>query len=347
MSKTSSGKIWIDLDNSPHVLFFNPVIKELEKKGIQVLITARDFAQVLELLKLFNIKARVIGRHYGKNSILKLIGIIIRSFQLLPVVLKFKPDFAVSHGSRAQFLTSKILGIKVGVALDYEFIQMFPLLKADIVIAPKMIDEKKINLGHKQFFHYNGIKEDVYVPSFEPANRKSDLFNFDKDTIIITIRPPAVLAHYYSEKSGQLFDFLLKHLSSQDGIKIIFTPRTTQQAVELKSKWQNEFNIGKFIIPDVVINGLDLIYNSDLVISGGGTMIREAAALGVPAYSTFGSQIGSVDNYLQKEGKLTILQNEEDVRNKIKIEKRKKVQKDITNNQNVLKELTSKIIELT
>ena len=148
------------------------------------------------------------------------------------------------------------------------------------------------------------------------------MLDFDRETVIITVRSPAVLAHYYSEKSSYLFEFLIKYLSKLDNIKVIFTPRTKDQENEIKQVWQNQFMSGCFSFLNFAMNGLDLIWNSDLVISGGGTMIREAAALNVPAYSTFGSQIGAVDHYLESIGRLIVLRDENDIKNKIKIEKR-------------------------
>jgi predicted glycosyltransferase len=338
--------VWIDLDNSPHVLFFDPIIRELHKRGIKTIITARDFAQVKDLLKLFDINAKIIGKHYGKNTILKMLGIVIRTLQLFPVAIKYKPDFAVSHGSRTQFLTSKILKIKVGVALDYEFIKMFPYLKADIVFAPQMISKEKITLPFKQIFQYAGIKEDVYVPSFNLSDIKFDFLAGADSKIVITIRPPAELAHYYSEKSKNLFEYLVNYLSSKENLLVIFTPRTIDQGTRIKNQWKDLFDSGKFIIPAKTPNGLDLLYHSDLVISGGGTMIREAAAMGIPAYSTFGSQIGSVDSHLQKTGRLTLLQSEEDILHKIKIVKRGKSDTGNRSNKGALKELIDKMIEI-
>ena len=343
MKKNSKKLIWIDFDNSPHVLFFDPIIIKLKEKGVETLITARDFAQVIDLVNYFNIKYIKVGKHYGKNSIMKVIGIIIRALQLLPIVIKNRPDFAISHGSRAQFFAAKLLGIKVGVALDYEYIKMFPFLKSNIVFAPKMIFKEKITLKYDQIYQYNGIKEDVYVPGFKPSSEKIDVFSSEGKDVIITIRPPAVLAHYYSEKSKQLFEFLVSHLASLQGIKVIFVPRTASQSADIKNKWSNVFDEGKFIIPEVVINGLDLIYYSDLVISGGGTMIREAAALNVPAYSTFGSQIGAVDKYLEEKGRLVILHNQDDILNKIRITKRIRNNGTVDQSQNVLIEVTDRI----
>src|SRR3989442_14832911 len=98
------GKIWIDLDNSPHVPFFAPIVEELEKRGYSVVLTARDCFQVRELADLFHLNYKLIGRHSGKNKIRKMAGLCFRSLQLMPTVLKARPCLAVSHCSRAQVI---------------------------------------------------------------------------------------------------------------------------------------------------------------------------------------------------------------------------------------------------
>ncbi len=208
---------------------------------------------------------------------------------------------------------------KIWIDLDNSPHVLF-FIKADIVFAPIMIEENKITLKHKQILQYNGVKEDIYVSSFRPSKEQANLLDFDRETVIITVRVPAVLAHYYSEKSSYLFEFLIKYLSKKDNIKVIFAPRTKDQEIEIIQVWQNQFISGHFSFLSFVMNGLDLIWNSDLVIRGG-TMIREADALNVPAYSTFGSQLGAVDSYLESIGRLIVLRDETDIKNKIKFEK--------------------------
>src|SRR5687767_16013697 len=99
---TSAPKIWIDLDNSPHVPFFVPIIEELEKRGCSIVLTARDCSNVCDLLNLFKLDCRVVGRHYGRHKIVKVGATCMRSMQLMRIGLSEKPDLAVSHGSRSQ-----------------------------------------------------------------------------------------------------------------------------------------------------------------------------------------------------------------------------------------------------
>src|SRR5659263_268820 len=117
-------KIWIDLDNSPHVPFFKPIMKELSKKGFQVVLTARDCSQTCALADRNEFRYERIGRHFGKNKILKVLGLLVRALQLMPFALKEKPDLALSHGSRSQLILSWLLGIPSVLIFDYEFVQI-------------------------------------------------------------------------------------------------------------------------------------------------------------------------------------------------------------------------------
>src|SRR5213594_2434557 len=117
----AKGKIWIDLDNSPHVPFFAPIIEELQKRNYSIMVTARDCFQVRELADLFQLNHKLIGRHSGKSKIHKVAGLCLRALQLIPTVLKEKPDLAVSHCSRSQLIASVCLRIPSLQMGDYEF----------------------------------------------------------------------------------------------------------------------------------------------------------------------------------------------------------------------------------
>ena len=118
-------RIWIDIDNSPHVPFFVPIVEELQNRGYEVILTARDAYQVCELLELYQLSCKVVGRHYGKNRAAKILGTCMRAAQLLPMMVGKKIDLAVSHGSRAQMLCGFALGIPTLLILDYEYIAMW------------------------------------------------------------------------------------------------------------------------------------------------------------------------------------------------------------------------------
>lgn len=321
VAKSALKKIWIDLDNSPHVPFFKPIISALEKRNCQVIITARDCFQVCGLADLLKIPYKKIGHHYGKNLFMKGIGLVIRSEQLLANVVSSKPDLAVSHGSRSQVMTSALLGIPSVVIGDYEYSQT--VMKPTYIICPELIPDDAIAGYKKAVFKYPGIKEDVYVPDFVPDQSILSELGINDGELLVTIRPPATEAHYHNPESEILFAATINLLGAQENLRMVILPRNeVKHTAWVKSNWAPWCNSKKIIIPEHVVDGLNLIWHSDFVISGGGTMNREAAALCVPVYSIFRGTIGAVDRYLSESGRLVLLTSVEDVKNKINIKKR-------------------------
>src|ERR1039457_6270601 len=317
-----SGKIWIDLDNSPHVPFFAPIIEELEQSGHSILLTARDCFQVCELADLLNLTYRRVGRHYGKNPIWKLAGLCWRSLQLIPAVLRDKPVLALSHGSRSQLLVANLLRIPSVTIADYEFARIWMLVHPTWVITPEIIADSTIHARKDHILKYPGIKDDVYVPRFNPDPSILAKFGVDGKNVIVLVRPPATKAHYHRPESDELFEAVLNFLGGKPQVKMILLPRNERQAADIRSRRASLFATGQILIPNSVVDGLNLIWYSDLVISGCGTMNREAAALGVPVYSIFRGKIGAVDRYLADSGRLVLLESVEDVNHKILLRRR-------------------------
>jgi dTDP-4-amino-4,6-dideoxygalactose transaminase/predicted glycosyltransferase len=318
-------KIWIDLDNSPHVPFFAPIIGELEQRGHPVVLTARDCFQVRELADLFHLKYTLIGHHFGKNKIRKMAGLGVRAAQLMPTVLRERPRLAVSHWSRSQLIASTALGIPSLLIGDYEFATPSVLIRPTWLMCPDVIPRASIKWDDpSRILQYPGIKEDVYVPRFVPdASIRTQLGLGERD-VVVTVRPPASEAHYHHQESDELFEAAVESLSQMADVKLVALPRNQKQAVFLRTRWPNLFASDKLRIPAHVVDGLNLIWHSDLVISGGGTMNREAAALGVPVYSIFRGPIGAVDRYLSAKGRLVLLESVRDVQTKISAVRRER-----------------------
>ena len=320
-------KVWIDLDNSPHVLFFRPIIEELQRRGYHIILTARDSYQVCELLRFHHLSCKVVGGHWGKNRILKIVGTCWRVAQLLPLIMKQKPDLAVSHGSRAQIVSSMVAGLPVITITDYEF-TAGGFLHPDWVFVPDVIPESTRIRARKQVMRYPGLKEDVYIPQLRPdPSVKAELGLNGKD-LVVTVRPPATEAHYHNPEAEVLLDAALGLLTHRPDVRVILLPRNEKQAQTLRKQWGKWIANRKIVIPEHVMDGLNLIWFSDLVISGGGTMNREAAALGVPVYSIFRGRIGAVDKYLAEKGRLTLLESAKDVHTKIVFKRRTQAQWD-------------------
>jgi uncharacterized protein len=318
--------IWIDLDNTPHVPFFGPIIRELEGRGHRVEVTARDAFQVCELADELGIAYRPIGRHWGGNPIMKVIGLLYRSAQMLPFCLSQRPDLALSHGSRSQVLLSKVLRIPTVVADDYEGSRTIPFGLPKWMLVPDAIPQSALarGLDRRRLRFYRGLKEDVYVPDFKPDPSLLDELGLGPDQTIVTVRPPADEAHYRDPHSDLLFAELMSRICGTPGIRAVLLPRNHAQGRSLRETHPDWFSDGRVLIPSRALNGLNLLWYSDLVVSGGGTMNREAAALGIPAFSIFGGKIGAVDSALEREGRLTIIRTADEVRVKIPFTQRDK-----------------------
>jgi len=331
--RRSGRKVWIDLENSPHVPFFGPIIKELEDRGCEVVLTARDCFQVCELADLAGLKYRKIGHHYGKHSVAKLLGLGIRVLQMTPFVLRERPAISVCHGSRSLLVLSAMLGIPSINIADYEHadhrltIWLGSVHKKWImtpeVVPPDIFEKHGMRKDH--ILHYPGIKEDVYTPFFEPDPSLRDTLGLKSSDIVVTIRPPATEAHYHNPESEKLLMAVFNLLGAHPEVKTILLPRTHRQETELRDANPDLFAAERIVVPKHAVDGLDLIWNSDLVISGGGTMNREAAALGIPVYSLFRGTMGAVDKHLAETGKLVLLESEQDVREKLKFVPRNKI----------------------
>jgi uncharacterized protein len=317
--------IWIDLDNSPHVPFFVPIIDELRKRGYEVSVTARNSYQVCGLVKFHGITCKVIGGHWGKHRLFKILGTFARAFQLTFTMIGQRPDLAVSHGSRAQLLCCKILGIPNITMYDYEFTAGVGSLKPDWVFMPRYVPVSAARHQGNHLLRYPGLKEDVYVPRFQPDSTVRTRLGLGPEEIVVTMRPPATEAHYHNPESEKLFDTAIARLVKIPGVRIVLLPRNEGQEKAARAAWNKWIDDRKIVIPDQVLDGLNVIWYSDLVISGGGTMNREAAALGIPVYSVFRGRIGAVDQYLADNGRLVLLQSTQDVMEKVVIERNRHV----------------------
>jgi hypothetical protein len=322
----ASERVWIDLDNTPHVPFFLPIIRELEREGHTVVVTARDAFQVCALADHHGLVYTTVGRHYGANRFMKVAGTLWRAMQLLPLVLREKPDISMSHGSRPLVIVSGLLHIPSMLLFDYEHAERIPFVKPALGVAPESIDDPGLAKGFRYGMRsYPGLKEDVYVAAFRPDPDILADLGVTNDEILVTIRPPATEAHYHNPEAETLFVEVVEFLGAKQGVRMVILPRTAGAQREFVYRtWPQWCEQKKIIVPQHALDGLNLIWFSDLVVSGGGTMNREAAALGVPVYSIFRGKLGAVDRYLAREGRLVLIESGEDVRSKIRVAKRLK-----------------------
>ena len=319
--------IWIDLDNTPHVPFFKPIVRELERRHYTVLLTARDAFQVCALATRMGLKYKKVGCHYGKNPLMKIWGLGWRTLQLLPVVLGKKIDLALSHGSRAQILLCNLLRIPTAMVMDYEFAEMPWLLRPGWEIVPRVLANTNLQCKNEsRILTYDGIKEDVYAPEFKPDPSLINQLKLNDGKIVVTVRPPATEAHYHNPESEALFVEFMNRLVATPNTRAVLLPRNKSQELQIRQQWAEWCDGSKFVIPQEAVDGLNLLWHSDLVVSGGGTMNREAAALGVPVYSIFRGKIGAVDRDLREKGRLILIETADDVHSKIELVRRTKHQ---------------------
>ena len=302
--------IWIDLENSPHVPFFVPIILELERAGCEVVLTARDFAQTRELVERAGLNARIIGGEWGNNTIIKSFGLLQRSLRLAWMMRSRKISLAVGHGSRGLLLAARMLRVPVLELYDYEgaSVRLFNRL-SNFVMTPEAIPFstlEKLGLPKEKHLTYPGLKEDVYASSFQPNENIINELGLDMTRIIITIRPPSSTAHYRSEESFRLFDGIMELIGDRENLQIVILPRGRAGSADLRT-------YTNVIIPPKAVDGMNLLYHSDLVISGGGTMNREAAALGIPTVTIFKGLMGAVDQWLIDSGKMIAINNAEEI----------------------------------
>lgn len=299
-------RIWIDLANSPHVPFFRALADEFVQRGHSIEVTARDFAQTVEMARMAGFDPTVIGGHGGRKLARKAQNIFGRTLDLRKWARGREFDLAVSHNSYAQTAAARMLGIRAVTLMDYEHqpANHMAFRMANRVIVPRSFPEqalKKFGAVARKVRRYDGIKEDVYLANFEPDPlfpEKLNELGVKPSDILVTVRPPARDALYHRFEN-QLFDDLLSRLGSHPNLKVIFLARTGSQL----EHYQNVI-ASNFIIPKRVLDGANLIAHSDLVVSAGGTMNREAAALGTPAATIYAGRWAALDEELVHEGRL-------------------------------------------
>ena len=321
-SNRARRRIWIDLDNTPHVPFFMPIAADLRARGYDVVLTARDAFQVCELADFHKLEYRKIGRHYGKNKLAKVAGLFFRAFQLIPFALQQKPALGLSHGSRAQMIACNLMGIPTILVADYEHAQTPPLMRPKWELAPGTIPDKTLHCRPEFIRKYSGIKEDVYAWTLTPDDSVLQELAIGVDHTVALVRPPATEAHYHNPESDVLFEHVMGLLCRRPEVRIVLLPRNRKQEQSIRSNWSAHFERGQIIVPQRALDGLNLIWHADLVISGGGTMNRESAALGVPVYSIFRGRMGAVDQHLAAEGRLILISSPADADAKILVRKR-------------------------
>ncbi|WP_027004922.1 DUF354 domain-containing protein [Conexibacter woesei] len=292
-------RAWFDLTNSPHVLVLRPLIRALQEDGHEVSVTARDFAQTVALCERFGIDCDVIGRHRGARLGAKAIGLADRSFELYKYARKKHFDIAIGHGSNDISVAAKLLRVPAATMFDYEWAKVQHnvncRLCAAVVVPEAIPPERLYPYGAKgKLQRYEGLKEEYYLSDFEPDPAVLDELSLDPSQPIAVVRTPPSVSLYHRFENDLFADVLL---TLREQAQTVVLPRVDAQRAELA-------RTGGFIVPEQAIDAQSLIAYSDLVVSAGGTMNREAVALGTPVFTTFEGRLGAVDERLIAENRL-------------------------------------------
>jgi uncharacterized protein len=301
-------RVWIDISNSPQVLVFRPLIALLEQRGHTVDVTTRDYAQTLDLLRLHGIPHEIVGpSHAGGRALSKARGLGARFRSLRRWARTRGVDLALSHASHELPLVARSLGIPSAYAYDYEFARIQHGLgsrAARRVVVPEAIPQDRLDrLGASagKVRRYPGLKEEYYLAGFEPREAVLDELGIDRARVLAVVRTPPDVSLYHRH-GNPLFGDLLRRLGTDPGMQAVVLPRTSEQRVSVEA-----LALPSLVVPEHAVDAQSLVALADLVVSAGGTMNREAAALGVPVYTTFAGRLGAVDEMLVREGRLETL----------------------------------------
>jgi predicted glycosyltransferase len=300
-------RVWVDLTNSPHVLVMRPLIAAMRADGHAVEVTARDFAQTLELCERLGIEHTAIGRHGGGALGAKAAGLASRSVALWRWARPRRFDVALGHGSNDVCVAAALLRIPSATAFDYEWAAVQHHVNcrlASAVMVPDAIPPERLTRygAAGKLRRYRGLKEEYYLADFEPDRAVIDNLGLDPARPLVVVRTPPDVSLYHRFENP-LFREVLERLRAAQAVVL---PRTSAQRAELAER-------GGFVVPERAVDAQSLVALADLVISAGGTMNREAVALGTPVYTTFEGRLGAVDERLIGDGRLRRLERADQV----------------------------------
>jgi predicted glycosyltransferase len=301
-------RAWVDVSNSPQVPFFRPLVSLLRERGHDVHVTTREFAQTTELLALHGIAYDVVGPpHAGASRLAKSAAMAGRLRALRAYAKEMRFDVALAHASHELPMVARSLGIASTYAFDYEHARVqhgFGCRAARRVVVPEAISQARLDrLGARatKVRRSPGLKEEYYLHGFVPDESVPSGLGLDVRRVVVVVRSPADMSLYHRH-GNPLFIDVLERLGRRDDVHAVVLPRTEEQRRAVA-----ELRLPSLVVPERAIDAQSLVALADLVVSAGGTMNREAVALGVPVYTTFAGRMGAVDEMLVAEGRLRVL----------------------------------------
>ena len=299
-------KVWIDCTAAAHPLVLRPVIEQLEGRGHEVLVTAREYGQTLEILDRLGIPHIAVGSHGGASALGKGRALAGRSLRLARLLRGRHPDLAVAHGSVDLAVVSALLRIPSAQLQDYEFAgwqRQIAFRAARRVLVPDTIPLERlqrIGASGRKLVRYPGLKEEYYLADFEPDPAVVEELGLDREKLLVVVRPPPETSEYHAR--NEIYAAAIHRLAESPEAQAVVIPRTERQREEVRA-----MGAANLIVPQRAIDAQNLIAHADLVVSAGGTMNREAVALGTPVFTTFTGRMGGVDEALIAAGRLQVL----------------------------------------
>lgn len=299
-------RVWVDCTAAAHPLVLRPIIERLEAQGHEVFVTAREYGQTLGILERLGIPYTTVGEHGGASRLGKVRALGGRSARLARVVWGNRPQLAIGHGSVDLAVVSASFLIPSVQMQDYEFARLqrqVAFRVARRVLAPESIPvERLARIGAKaaKLFRYPGLKEEYYLAGFEPDESVLEELGLDREKVLVVVRPPPETSEYHAP--NDLYAATVRRLAAAEEAQAVIVPRTEEQGAAARA-----LGAPNLVVPDHAIDAQNLIAHADLVVSAGGTMNREAVALGTPVFTTFSGEMGGVDEQLIAENRLQVL----------------------------------------
>jgi uncharacterized protein len=296
-------RVWVDCTAAAHPLVLRPVIERLRAAGHEVDVTARDYGQTLGILDRLGIPYTSTGSHGGASRTRKLGALLRRSSVLGRRAWGARYELAVAHGSVDLALVAGAFRIPSATMFDYEWAGLqhhIGCRAARKVLTPDAIPPERLErYGAKprKLAQFPGLKEDYYLSDFKPDPDVLEALGLDRERVLVVVRPPPEVSMYHAD--NPLYGRLIDRLGEEEGAVAVVIPRTAEQAATVRALARPNL-----LVPEGAIDGQSLIAFADVVVSAGGTMNREAVALGTPVYTTFSGRLGAVDEALIAAGRL-------------------------------------------
>jgi predicted glycosyltransferase len=295
-----------------HPLVLRPIIEGLTERGHEVSITARDYGQTLGILDRLGIAHEVVGRHGGASSVRKATALASRSGSLARWARGRDFDLALGHGSVDLAVVGTMLRTPSVQMQDYEHAglqRQLAFRAARRVLVPEAIPVeamRRAGARPRKLFRYPGLKEDYYLADFRPDPAVLTELGLDPARVLAVVRPPPETSAYHER--NPLYERVLDRIADDPQATTVLIPRTDEQGRRVRAQAG-----ASLVVPERAIDAQSLIALSDLVVSAGGTMNREAAALGTPVYTIFSGRMGAVDEALIADGRLVPLDQPDEI----------------------------------